>query len=80
MAEAWAAAPRDGTEHVLEPRFQPKQAEPLSVRLSADGMRALIAQFHAGVTQQQLAEAYGTSGSSVKRVIASEGAQLWRRA
>lgn len=64
MAEAWAAGPRPAVMPALEPRYQPKQAEPLAKKLGTDGVRALIAQYQAGTTQHRLAGSIALSSQA----------------
>lgn len=51
----------------VQPRSQPPL--PLSVRLGDDGISRMIADFKSGMTREKLAEHYGCSLSSVKRIL-----------
>ena len=79
MAETWSAdEPASDPQHT--PHYRPRQVPPLEEQLGEAGVAKLVGQFlNRTATQQELADQYGTSVSSVKRLIHAHGAQLWRR-
>ena len=83
MTDKWSRERGDRDAPVHEalqiPCYQPKQQPSLAEQLGEAGMAQLVARYRAGATQQELADYYGASASSVKRLIHSQGAQLWHR-
>ena len=49
----------------------------LQDRLNADDLRRLIVAYHSGTTQRELAERYGISVTSVKRLLRLHRAAKW---
>jgi hypothetical protein len=77
MADKWSKTPGEGDQAtldtVLTPCYQPKQQPSLADQLGEAGVARLVARYRTGTTQQELADCYGTSTSSVKRLIHAHG-------
>lgn len=79
MADKWSRTRGNDDQPDRSPSYQPKQQPSLAERLGEAGVAQLLARYRRGTTQQELADCYGVSASSVKRLIHAHGAQLWRR-
>ena len=69
MVDRWSQARCDDDPASLEARltpcYQPKQQPSLAEQLGEAGVARLLARYRRGTTQQELADCYGTSASSV---------------
>jgi Trp operon repressor len=77
MTMTWDEAPVVAER--VEPRFQPKQQPGLAERIGEAETATLINQFLSGTTQDELAQRYGTSASSIKRLLQARDVRLWSR-
>lgn len=73
MADEWAAAADCGSQTQPTPAYVSRQQPSLVERLGEAGVHHLISHCRAGLTQQELAERYGTSLSSIKRLLRAQG-------
>jgi len=84
MGEAWAKESNEGRGDgrdflVVQPRYQPKQAESLEARLGEEGVKALAAAFLAGTSKQELADQHLCNVSTIKRVLRQRGIRRWTK-
>lgn len=77
MADEWAKDPlplsADGT---VSPSYRPKQQPSLAQRLTEADIQTLIQRYRNGVTGRELAEYYGCSLSTVKRLLRARGVRV----
>lgn len=79
MAEAWKQGKRPPTT-VHAKHHRPKQQPSLAERLGRAGIETVARDFLAGTTKPELAERYGVSLSTIKRLLRAEGCGCHRLA
>lgn len=77
MSDTWSdAEPSQGRMH--RPQYQPRQTLPLEERLNEADVTRIVKRFLSRTaTQQELAVEYGTSVSSIKRLLRERDVRLW---
>ena len=69
MAGDWKRAQSAGVMALPTKPFQPRQPEALAVRLGEEGVTLLIERYRRGATARELAEHFGSSLSTIKRLL-----------
>lgn len=77
MADQWAKDPLPLSADVTgTPSYRPKQQLALAQRLSEVDIQTLIQRYRNGPTGRELAEYYGCSLSTVKRLLRARGVRV----
>lgn len=77
LADNWTARPSRSRDSGPAPLFRPGKQASLEERLGEAEVIRLEQRFCGGTPQQELAQHYGTSVSSVKRLLRKRGVRLY---